>query len=550
MVGKSRAVFGLAAVAVVLGTLGASSLPAAADESGATAGSGQQVWNERHGDDGRSGFSGLVEQEWHCSQHQYTPGYFRSLNGAEVADAQRSQLYPCADFTGSHVRENVVTGQQSVTPYQGATFLNNRYPGEVYVVGGDQPPTTGPVPLGPFVAKTDPYTGKEIWRTTLDDANKTGDWIAATNLNILQDGNIVFAWSHYIVLLDPNTGRVIKRVELPTGPAEPEDANYKHVTIAPDGTLIVKEQNKPKGCTVQGSAALIVCPGVSDPSLTANSEMLALDPKTLDILDAVTVPEMTATPHTITWFHGKIAIYTCGTKNLYRYFWNPRTQKLTQDKSFVVSFLGPGQTSGDAPGILGDWVVIQTNGLPANVPSSVVAVNQDDPTRITRISPYGALPPGTTSWAPPKAAVDDENSMVYSDDYGAGQIAGIKFDRATGEMTAAFVTDDRTTCLQALYGPKDHRVLGVSQINPNATSEQLSNGTYTEQATFRDAATGRILATSDFYQPMTSNTLITPTYGGGFYFPTDSGYIHLEVKPAPLSKPPSAPHQQAPTDLN
>ncbi|MCC9311295.1 hypothetical protein LN042_30260 [Kitasatospora sp. RB6PN24] len=284
---------------------------------------------------------------------------------------------------------------------------------------------------------------------------------------------------------------------------------------------------------IQGSVALIVCPGINDPSLTANSEMLAIDPNTLEILDEVTVPEMTATPHTITMFHGKIAIYTCGLQKAYRYFWDPATQKLTQDTSFVVSFLGSGQTTGDAPGILGNWIVIQTNGIPTNVPSSVVAINQDDPTRITRISPYGDLPPGTNSWAPPKAAVDDENNMVYSDDYGAGKIAGIKFDRDSGQMTAVFVTNDRTTCLQALYGPKDHRVLGVSQIDPNATSEQLSNGTYTEQATFRDAATGRILAQSDFYQPMTANTLITPAYGGGFYFPTGKGYVHLEVKPAP-----------------
>jgi hypothetical protein len=49
-----------------------------------------------------------------------------------------------------------------------------------------------------------------------------------------------------------------------------------------------------------------------------------------------------------------------------------------------------------------------------------------------------------TSWAPPKATVDDENDMIYSNDYGASGVAGIKFDRKTGQMTAAFVLNDRT----------------------------------------------------------------------------------------------------------
>ncbi|MEU8460473.1 hypothetical protein [Streptomyces sp. NPDC029003] len=135
------------------------------------------------------------------------------------------------------------------------------------------------------------------------------------------------------------------------------------------------------------------------------------------------------------------------------------------------------------------------------------------------------------SWAPPKTAIDEDNNMIYSDDYGVGKIAGIKLDPATGHMTAAFVLDDRTTCLQALYGPKDKRVLGVSRINPNATPEQLEKGTYTEQATWRDAATGRLLAQSAYYEPMTLNTLITPAFGGGFYFPTGKGFIRLTVTP-------------------
>ena len=343
------------------------------------------------------------------------------------------------------------------------------------------------------------------------------------------------AWNHYLVLLDPNTGKILKKVSLPTGNSWP-GWELQASDVAPDGTLIIKQQNKPFGCPTQGTGALISCPGAGGgPSVQANSTMVAVNPKTLQVYDSILLPEMTAVPHTITMFHGKIAIYLAGATNglnkLYRYFWNPDTKKLSQDTSFVVSILGPSQTTGDAPGILGDWVVVQTNGLPAKVPSSVVAVNQDDPTKITSISPFGPLPSGVMSWAPPKTAVDSDNNMVYSDDEGAGKIAGIKFNTETGAMTAAFVQNYRTTSLMALYGPANKRVLGLSNYNPNATPQQIQNGSYTEQAIWLNAATGQLLAKSAFFAPMTTNTLLTPGFGGLFYFMNNQGFQILQVKP-------------------
>jgi hypothetical protein len=134
--------------------------------------------------------SKLIEKELRCSKRLKTPGYYSSLNAAEVADAQRSQLYPCADFLGSWTGANKVSARMSEDSYQGASFLNNREPGELYLVGGDQPPAKGPVPPGPYVAKVDPTTGAQIWRTVLDDANVTGHWIAVANLNILRTATL------------------------------------------------------------------------------------------------------------------------------------------------------------------------------------------------------------------------------------------------------------------------------------------------------------------------------------------------------------------------
>ena len=44
--------------------------------------------------------------------------------------------------------------------YEAASYLNNRKPGEMYIVGGDSPPLSGAMPPGPFVAKADATTGK------------------------------------------------------------------------------------------------------------------------------------------------------------------------------------------------------------------------------------------------------------------------------------------------------------------------------------------------------------------------------------------------------
>jgi hypothetical protein len=111
---------------------------------------------------------GVIDQEWECSQKRVTPGYFMSLNGAEVADSERSQLYPCASFLGSMTGQNRVFAWRSQEEYQGVLFINNRNSGELYLTGGNNPPATGIVPPGPFVAKVDATTGKGfgelIWR--------------------------------------------------------------------------------------------------------------------------------------------------------------------------------------------------------------------------------------------------------------------------------------------------------------------------------------------------------------------------------------------------
>jgi hypothetical protein len=60
--------------------------------------------------------------------------------------------------------------------------------------------------------------------------------------------------------------------------------------------------------------------------------------------------------------------------------------------------------------------------------------------------------------------------------------------------------------------------------------------TYTEQILWRDAATGKILAASDYFPAMSPGILVTPGYGGLMYEMLYNGHIMaLQVAPKPTS---------------
>ena len=76
---------------------------------------------------------------------------------------------------------------------------------------------------------------------------------------------------------------------------------------------------------------------------------------------------------------------------------------------------------------------------------------------------------------------------------------------------------------------------GCAAIAPGTTLEQLnqtSRPDYRQQALWLDAATGRILAESSWFEPMNFNTMLAPGYGGRFYYMWDQGFIVLQVMPA------------------
>lgn len=475
----------------------------------------------------------LVEAEHKGSASVASPGYYPSLNGSEISGSDRSGCFPFASFTGSFTEPNTVYAWRSEDDYQGTTFLCNREPGELFLCGGNLPEAKPPAFPGPYVARVDATTGKQIWRTYLENVNVSGNWIGVNNLNILANGKIVTAWSTQIALLDGDTGRILKTGTLPSGEAPQKDAHFKHLTVAPDGTLILKNHTRADGITEQGTLAMVK--GLRKGMKMPSSVVVAVDPETLEVLDMVQLPELCATPHGITMYEGRIAIYICATEGIYRFFWDTEAKKLLRDESWGGAYLAEGQSTGDAPGIMGDWIVVQTNGVGAKVPSSVVAINIHDSKKQVTVEPFGPLRKLQLSLAPPKTCIDVENNMLYSADAGVGQVAGIRLNQETGEMKVEFVVKNTTFTFQPMIGPKDQRVLVLTNMKGDiplmGAVADMVTGMYSEQVRWLDAGTGRVLAESDFFEPLTFNSLTVPGYGGRLYFPTDIGFITLQVKP-------------------
>ena len=128
----------------------------------------------------------LYPREQRCQEGISTPGYFSAMNSAELTDAQRSGIYPCADFLGSRTEPNVVYTYKADGFYPNVYYVNSDGPNATYVVGGAPPASTGRSAPGPFVARIDPITGEQVWRTYVENLNVSDNtFVGGTNLNIL-----------------------------------------------------------------------------------------------------------------------------------------------------------------------------------------------------------------------------------------------------------------------------------------------------------------------------------------------------------------------------
>jgi hypothetical protein len=474
----------------------------------------------------------LAQQEAECVAAEENAPWYPTMLSYEHHDSTRSHLYDCATFPGSFTGPNQVYAYRSPERYYTPSMMATRGINEMYVYGGASYNAV-PTPSGSFVARVEPGSLKELWRTDLVNTNISGIWTGAGSIESI-DSDILAITNTYLFRLNGTTGQVEAVQSLPTGASLPNNSYFNGMSGWPDGTLVMKNLARAPGCTLQGFFALSNCPNLDQ---TPPSTMVAVDSNTLKVLDWVQLEEMIGGRITATQYDGHNYAYVAGQTNLYRYEWNG--QNLTLDESWgPVSYLLPGQTSASAAGIMGDWVILMTNGGgTSNVPLSIIAISQANSSQLTRIEPM-PLKPGQVSYIPSMPAIDLENNRLYAMDPGPGKTVGIDFDQATGNMSVAWSADQSTLSWLVLIDDAANRVLVGTNISTNITNPlDLQVGpkgaNYVEQIQWRNADTGKLLAASDFFSPMIVGMQVWAGYGGLIYEGLNEGNIMaLKVLPA------------------
>jgi hypothetical protein len=477
----------------------------------------------------------MAQQEAECAAALENPPWLRTVMPAEHHDSARTDLFACAQFPGSYTGPNDVYAYPSSDMWYSPFNMATRGVNEMYIYGGGSGDATPPA-LQTFVARVEPGTLKELWRTYLNNANITDEFHFSGSVDVLADGSIGATADHNLYKLNATTGAAEAVVNPPTGNNPPGDSAFNGFSAFPDGTLVLKSFNRPVGCTLNGySAAAYKCPGA--PASANPSVLSVVDSKTWKVLDWIQAGENSADRVSTTQFNGKNYAYFAGVTSVFRYVWDGKN--ITLHKTWgPVPYLKPGQTIAGAAVPMGNWVILTTNGTPANVSMSVVAISQANASKITKIDPI-PLKPGQQSTYYGHGAVDPENNRIYSMEAGTPHKAfAVDIDPNTGKTSVAWVQPEWSQVDITLIGPADKRVFVGTNMSSNVTQSVTKiiafpeGANYVEQIQWRDANTGKLLAASDFFPSAAYASPLPVGYGGLIYDILNIGnIIALQVQP-------------------
>jgi hypothetical protein len=461
------------------------------------------------------------------------PSMARTYNN----DIQHTGLFPCAEFTGSMTGPNEVVVQQSSSLYDTPFNIASLGPDGLYIYGGCGGQASPPSWVT-YVARVDPVTLDEIWRTNLADASENNQAHLCGAVDSLADGTLIATADHGLYKLDPETGEIIAQIEnVPSGEAAPEDVTQNGAGYFADGTIILKTWNRIAGCTLNGIFAMYGCNGTMPGVPAAPSVLSAVDPDTFEVLDSVVLDENIGSRFSTTNFQGQDYVYLTDTSSFFRYKWDG--SELTLDTSWGPAvYTKAGQIGGGTPTVMGDWIIGNTNGL--TIPMGVAAVSQLDSNKISTIQLAESMPEGTLSTSAAKPMVDPENNRAFMCPFNQGFCSAIDVS-ADGELSLAWQVDMRTQSMNTLIGPPDKRVF----VSTNEVSTETEDPTkynwgpdganFTEQHQWRDAATGELLAASDFYFPKSIASQTPPGYGGIIYALNNDGHL-MAMHPRPAEE--------------
>jgi hypothetical protein len=482
--------------------------------------------------------------------------WYPSLQAFEHYDSGRSHVFPEARFQGSFTRPNKVEAKSSA-PFAFPSGYNTSYINKdaMFIQGGSY--GNYATSIGPFVARVNPKTLKPIWYNQLADTAESGEWNYPGAMAIQNDAYIYVVSGYRLYKVDPATGDIVNTLKLPTAvymrnnyPNTPatydttltenaENTSYNGINALPDGTIVVKSLYRVAGCTLQGPSAILDCPNSQD---VPASNLISINPKTMQIIDNITLPAFAGARPTITRYRGVDYVYLLEkTSNVVRYA--VRNGIFSLDTAWTpdpVPF--EGQTTGGSVIVMGDWIVGATNSVPAAGALTVFAINQSDATKIFRVQPYieDPIPPGLSgafstaadgqqavSWAGMSLEVDAENGLFYGVETLARKIAAFRL--TPSGIKTVWKKDQTTTEWATLIGPKNRRVW----VGTDIPLDEIPGKNITDRVVWRDARTGRLLAVSGPLPFMTQGSAVQPGYDGSVFFPGGEGTL-VRLTPSPV----------------
>lgn len=407
---------------------------------------------------------------------------------------------------------------------------------QAFIYGGGYGDVSGSI--GAFVAKVNPATLEPIWYNQLINTRLNGEWDYPGSMGILKDGFLYVSYGYRLAKLDPVTGAAIATLDLPTGRGEPENTSFNGFNALSDGTIIMKSVYRQAGCTIQGPDALLSCP---DPSDVPSSILVSVNPITMQVIDKITLPAPVGARPTVGHFQGQDYVYLLEPTTAIRYA--VHSGKFTLDHSWNPGTITlDGQTLCTSFVVINDWVVAQTNTLPASTALSLIAINQGNASKQYKIQPFlgDPIPPivaaafatqgpdgvPAISWAPMSVSADPENNLIYASDALPGEIAAITI--TSHGLQTVWKANQTTTEFTTLIGPQGSRVL----VGTDIPGLEIPGNNKHDFAVWRNAATGQELARSPLLPTMTQGTMIQPFYNGDMFFEGQSGTL-IKLMPRP-----------------
>lgn len=435
-------------------------------------------------------------------------GWYVTVAPTEHVDSARSQVHGEActleeitgDPAGYAIHKRVAPGS-----YPQAYNIATREPDELFIYGGY--PGQG----GAYVARLNPDTLEELGRVTISIPSTQWSFIGA--MGVLGDGYVYSIQSNILAKINPDTGEKVELALPQLASPEGTGAAYNGFVVTPGDKIIAKSMERGP-CAGDGTGGLNCVLNNALPST-----VVVVNPKNMKLLAQIQTPEP-ALGRIMTERHaGADYIYVPGISALIRYVYDDG--ELWLDETWGPVPYGTNGANASGVGLVGDYAVAQTNYMPSETPSWVVAANIYDSDEQFAIQPFlnddGSAP--KRSWVPDKAALDSENGRIYAEDTYARRIAALSLD-STG-LRVLWRQNQMGTGFPFLVGTADDRELVIPSY---------SNGS--DKLVWRNPETGALLATSPNLASVATVGAPGAGFEGRFYYPSFSSGELIELTPA------------------